>query len=239
MIYYNQKEKSRWMRVVYQNGENMKKNINKNIKKISMTGVILACSMAVMVGCNSATTDNANDNDSNTSEVTSENETDVKEDNETNVVEDTSAVEILQKSWDLMAEDNKFPVFGGSIENSVDGAAGEVKIDDANMLTNTLLVPEDVQKVTVEAASLVHMMNTNTFTGATIKVDGMDADEAADKVLDSFMSTAFVCGVPEKITIVVYGDYITYAYGETDLVDSFIDCYNANYVATKVIDKKY
>lgn len=221
------------------------------MKKMFLVSLLLACSMAIMVGCNNNDSNldvNNSDNissDISDSDMSSTDETGdtsdevVDDETVTDIMSETSSVDLIQNAWDLMEEDNKFPCFGGSIENSVDGGAGEVQISDTNMLINTLLVPDDVQKCTVEVASLVHMMNTNTFTSAAIKLDGMDAEEAADKICDSFMNTQFMCGVPEKISLAVCGDYVVYAYGEAVNVDNFMNCLNSVYVPSKVIDKKY
>lgn len=207
------------------------------MKKIILINILAVCMSVLVVGCNNPS--NEPDSNMDSSSINATDTTDKEEDATEDGMEDTSAVEIIQNVWDLMGEDNKFPCYGGSIENSVEDGAGEVQITDTNMLTNTLLLPDDVQKNTIEAASLVHMMNTNTFTSATILLEGMDADEAADKILNNFMDTEFMCGVPEKITIKVCGDYVTYAYGEIANVDNFMSCYDSLYVASKVLDKKY
>ncbi len=192
--------------------------------------------MMFAVGCDNSS---ANTNTEVTESQDEDENSDEDEDADEVVIEDTDAVTVLQNIWDEMAEEGKFPCFGGSIESSVDGAPGEVATSDENMLTNTLLVPEDVQGSAVEVASLVHMMNTNTFTGASIKLDGISASDAADKIKDNFMNTQFVCGIPEKISIAVYGDYVVYAYGDGVIVDDFMSGISALNGAEIVVDQKY
>lgn len=214
------------------------------MKKKILMSLCVACTIALMTGCNGAlenTDANNNDNTEVSSDAENENH---EENNEENTEEDiainnATSIDVLQNVWDQMDENNKFPCYGGGIENSVEGAAGEVLVTDTNMLINTLLVPEDVIGSTVEAASLVHMMNSNTFTSAAIKVDGISTDDAANKILDCFMNNQFMCGIPEKITIAVYGDFVIYSYGEGEIVDNFMGGISVLNGAEIVADKNY
>lgn len=216
--------------------------MKKNMKKMALAGILMAGSMAIMVGCNNNENTN-NDNDSNVStevEVNTDGGNEDEQNTSTDVnTEDMSAVTVLDNIWNELAEDSKFPCFGGSIENSVDGAPGEVALTDENMLTNTLLVPADVQGSAASVASLVHMMNSNTFTGVSVKLNGMTASDAADKIKDGFMNTQFVCGIPEKIVIAVYGDIVVYAYGDGMIVDDFMGGISALNGAEIVVDQNY
>ena len=128
-----------------------------------------------------------------------------------------SAADALSAIWDEYEAD--FPVYGGSVENPVDGAPGAVDVSDKDLLKNTLLIPDGME--VTEAATVVHMMNGNTFTAAAIKVEGMDKYEASTALLDSFLSTQFVCGVPDRIAIGDFYGYIIIVYGEDEIIDSF------------------
>lgn len=130
-----------------------------------------------------------------------------------------SAVEILNVLWDNSGKE--FPAFGGNFENNVDNAPGALNIEDKDTMTAMLLIPEDVQSHVTDAATLFHMMNANTFTGAALKLDGMSADEAAGKIKDAFKGNAFMCGMPDKIVIYTVGSDLTYFFGAEDVVEPF------------------
>ena len=132
------------------------------------------------------------------------------------------ALSLMTTIWNNFPEDNKFPCFGGNQnENAVEGAAGKFDISDTNGMTNLLLIPEEIQGNVDDAATLIHMMNLNTFTGAVLHLtDGSTAD-AADKIKDKVCNNHFVCGAPTKIAVLTSGDYVMYVFGADDLVDSF------------------
>lgn len=131
------------------------------------------------------------------------------------------ATAALNAIWDKFEEDYMFPCFGGSIETAVENAAGKIDLSDVNTMTSTLLIPEDLQASVTDAASLMHMMNANTFTGAAIKVEGMDAAAVAEQIKASFLGTHFMCGMPDKIEIASVGGYVVYAFGAEDIINYF------------------
>ena len=133
----------------------------------------------------------------------------------------SQAVDILNLIWDNTSEDDRFPSFGGSQEDPVMDAPGSVDLTDTNMLSYTLLVPEDLRENVTDAASLVHMMNGNSFTGAALKIEGTDVNKAADTIKDTVAGNQFVCGFPEQLVVVTAGDYVFYAFGATDIVENF------------------
>lgn len=129
------------------------------------------------------------------------------------------AVEVLTQAAGSLTDE--MPCFGGSIEASVDGAPGALSLTDTNTMTNTLLIPEDLQSKITDAATLMHMMNANTFTGVSMKVDGESVEAVADKMKEAFLNNQFMCGIPDKIVILGVNDYVVYAYGAADIVDEF------------------
>lgn len=125
----------------------------------------------------------------------------------------------LTAVWDGFSE--QFPTVGGSFANPVDNAPGAIDTSDTDFMASTLLVPEDVQSKVTEAASLLHMMNANTFTGVALKMDGMDATATAEALKTNFKGTQFMCGMPDKIVVVALDGYVVYSYGEAGIVDEF------------------
>lgn len=140
--------------------------------------------------------------------------------NETQASSYETAKDILDVLWNSSSKD--FPAFGGNFENNVENEPGELPVDDKDTMTSTLLIPEDVQSHVTGAATLYHMMNTNTFTGAALKLDGITADDAAAKIKDAFKNNQFMCGMPDKIVIYTVGNDLVYCYGAGDVVDDFM-----------------
>lgn len=149
----------------------------------------------------------------------------------------TDSVEVLNAIWDQTEE--KFPAYGGSIEESVADAPGKLLLTDTDTMTYTLLIPESVQGQIVDAATLMHMMNANTFTGVAMKLDGMKVEDAANQIKDAFMNNQFVCGIPDKIVVATLGDYVVYAYGAADIVDDFKTIAGNLEGANVVVDQMY
>lgn len=147
------------------------------------------------------------------------------------------SVSVLTAGWEQVGEE--FPAMGGSFDNPVDNAPGAINLSDTDTMTYTLLIPEDVQKDITDAASLLHMMNANTFTGVAIRLDTMAPEEAAGKIKDAFMANQFMCGMPDKIKIITMGNYVVYAYGETANVDNFMKGIETKEHATVFADAKY
>lgn len=145
------------------------------------------------------------------------------------------AVDILNLIWENIPEEERFPSFGGSQEEPVMDAPGSVDMADSDMLSYTLLVPGDLQGNVTDAASLVHMMNGNTFTGAALKIQGTEVEKAAENVRDTVAGNQFVCGFPERLTVITAGDYILYAFGSEENVTSFQSIAEAKVEGAKVI----
>ena len=76
------------------------------------------------------------------------------------------AKELLTTVWNSYEEDEKFAIAGGDMteENMTEDAPGTFGITDADELDRMLGFPAaDAEKID-NAASIMHMMNANTFT---------------------------------------------------------------------------
>lgn len=146
---------------------------------------------------------------------------------------DSEVVAALDAIWNGIAEDEKFPCYGGNVTNPVDGAPGELDVTDADSLTYTLLIPEGIQSSVEAAADLVHFMNANTFTSAAVKVS---SDQAGfiEQLSDGILQTQFMCGMPDRLVIMSYGDTVIYTFGADELVVQFKDSANNNLEGVKV-----
>ncbi len=135
-----------------------------------------------------------------------------------------SALEILENTWALYAEDEKFTVMGGS--DFVMDAPGAYNMDAAADLSYVLYIPEaDIAKID-GAATMVHGMMANNFTcGAVHMADGNDAKAFANAMVDALKNAQFMCGFPEYLMVAVVGEYVVMAFGlendEAKLISTF------------------
>ena len=193
--------------------------------------LLLTAAMLVftVVGCGSKDSENTGDN------VVTENETAEGTESEEAVVEGETAADaavtvevadsadVLNKVWDTFAEDQKFAAMGGDFANPVDGAAGIFNIEDTENLTYMLYIPADNVAMIDEAASLLHAMNTNTFTGAAFHLtDAANAQALTEALKSNILSTQWMCGFPDKMVIAtVNGEYVVSAFGNAEIMDNF------------------
>ena len=144
------------------------------------------------------------------------------------VVKPASALEVLEKTWAAVADDNKFPVMGGDFENMVDGAPGAYSLEDEG-LSSTLLIPEAEIANVDEAASLVHGMMLNNFTFGAYHVTG-DVAAFVEAMHTAITGNRWMCGMPEKLIIaVVGGEYVVAGFGINDAVSPFEAAFTATY----------
>ena len=147
-----------------------------------------------------------------------------------------SALEVLETVWADYAEEEKFPVIGGSMAAPVDGAPGSYDIADEN-ITYSLLIPAEQLANVTEAASMIHMMNANSFTGAVYKLaDGVKAADFGAAMKDAVLNNQWMCGFPDKLLVSAFGDtYVLVAFGVNDAMDPFIQHFEAVYPGFETI----
>ncbi len=131
------------------------------------------------------------------------------------------ALSMMTTIWDKFPEENKFFAFGGSAANPVDDAPAKVDLTDTDTLTNQFMIPSSVLSNADDIATLMHAMNANNFTGGAIHVTNGDAAGAAAEMQTSILGAQYMCGFPEKAVILTTGDYVVYAFGLTEILDTF------------------
>lgn len=139
-------------------------------------------------------------------------------------VEVADSAVVLNKVFSTYAEDEKFFAMGGDMMNPVDNAAGIYSLEDKEGLVATLHISEDLIGQIDEAASYMHAMNANTFTGAAFRLaDPATAETFSASLKESITATQWMCGIPEKLVMYTIngGDYVVYAVGAADLLDNF------------------
>ena len=148
-----------------------------------------------------------------------------------------SALEILEKVWADFAEEEKFFVIGGNMENYVDGAPGEYNLEYAENMTYNLLVPEDRIGDIAGAASMIHAMNANTFTcGVFHLAAGVDAQAFAESMRQAIQGNMWMCGFPDSLLIkVIGGEYVLAAFGVNDAMTPFTTHLDAVYPGAETV----
>ena len=143
--------------------------------------------------------------------------------NEPEVVVPASALEILENIWAQYGDDEKFFAMGGDFANPVDNAPGNFSLEVPEDAAGLLHLPVEQAANLDQAASLIHAMNTNTFTSAAYHVvKGQDVNAIATAIRDNVQSAQWMCGFPEKLIIaVIGGEYILMAFGVNDAMTPF------------------
>ena len=149
------------------------------------------------------------------------------------------ALTILNAIWNTYSDEEKFPAAGGDSEHAVDGAPGSFDASNADNLSYLLTFPADDASLIDSAASLVHMMNLNTFTcGAFHVADANNVARLADDLRTTIQAKHWMCGFPDKLVIVTVGQSVLSVYGNEELVNTFRDKLLASYsAATAVYDE--
>ena len=139
------------------------------------------------------------------------------------ITEVADATEILTTVWGTYEENEMFPAGGGDSENmSMEGPA-KFDVSKAEELDFMLNFPGTMADKIDDAASMMHMMNANTFTAGAYHVTAAsDVTEVTNAIKDKVMNNHWMCGFPETLIIVQVGDsYLVSAYGNGELIENF------------------
>ena len=148
----------------------------------------------------------------------------------------SDALTLLNTVWATYSEEEKFPVSGGDYDHPVDDAPGAFDISNADNMDDMLGFPGPSVANLVDAASLMHMMNANTFTcGAFRLKDAADADAVCTAIRDGLNSKQWMCGFPDKMVIAKVSGCIVSVYGAEDLVNTFRDKLTAAYENAEIV----
>ena len=104
-------------------------------------------------------------------------------------------VDVLTKVWATYKDNEKFAAGGGDAEHTVMDGPGQYDISDVEGLDAQLGFPQASVALIDDAASLVHMMNANTFTaGAYYVSDVNEVEMLVEDMKDNIMSRQWICG---------------------------------------------
>ena len=202
------------------------------MKKV-ITFILTAMMITGLVSCSkdkeksSSTKDNTS---SSVSESSSEAEASLAE----------SPLEVLNTVWATYEEAEKFPIAGGdfSEENNNMEGPGKFSIEDAEAIDSQLGFPVASIAKIEDAASIVHMMNANTFTCGTYRVKkGEDIKAVADEIKANIIARQWMCGIPEKYAILTAGEDVICVFGAVNIVDVFTAKVKTSYPTTETVSE--
>ncbi len=134
-----------------------------------------------------------------------------------------SALEALQAVAGAYTQEDRFAMYGGDQEHAVMDAPGSFDTGKTEELEATLGLPPDLADQLEEAASMVHMMNGNVFTGAAYRLkDNADKSAFAKAVQSALLKKQWMCGQPDTLAVLdADGTYVITAYGEAGVMETF------------------
>lgn len=136
-----------------------------------------------------------------------------------------SAVDFYTEVWAAFGSDKQFPCAGGDADHMAEAPA-QFAINDTNADTFKYLLhvtDELYAMLDDDAATLQHMMNTNTFSSAVAKLkDPTLASEFAESYKTAIQAQQWMCGFPDKVVVISVGDYVVMAYGQEDNINNLV-----------------
>ncbi len=195
----------------------------RNNKRLGIIGL----SLVVALGLTACGEDkNKETTETTTTEVTTE-----------AAVEITDSLEIFTTVWATYGDDEKFAIAGGDYNNSVMDAPGKFAVEDKESLDAMLGVPADAAAYIDDAASMMHMMNANTFTaGAYHVADSANQQAFCDSLKNNIMNRQWMCGFPDTLIVVTIGDeYVVSAFGNAEIIETFKTKLTAEYPMAAVM----
>ena len=174
---------------------------------------ILALTLVLVMALSMAACSSAGNNGTTTAATTTE----------AKVNAPASALEVLENIWALYGDSEKFSVIGGNMEANIMDKPGNYDMAYAENLSWNLLIPEAEVANVDEAASMIHMMNANTFTSGVVHLkDGVDVKTFAETMKTAIMGNQWMCGFPERMVIAdMGGSYVLIAFGVNDAMTPF------------------
>ncbi|MCI8489187.1 MAG: hypothetical protein HFJ04_02865 [Lachnospiraceae bacterium] len=134
-----------------------------------------------------------------------------------------TSLSLLEAVVGAYEEEELFAMYGGDTEHAVMDAPGQFDLSKTEEMDQSLGLPESQSGAIDDAASMVHLMNGNTFTGAAWHVkQETDIEAFTDAVQSNILEKQWLCGQPETLLIVqADAEYIITAYGAADIVEVF------------------
>ena len=133
------------------------------------------------------------------------------------------ALDVLNEVIKVYGEDELFSMYGGDQENAVMDGPGKFDIAKTEELESVYGLAADQSSNIEDAATMVHLMNANTFTGAVYRIkEGVDMNAFADALKSCILARQWICGQPDTLVLInVDGRYIITAFGEAGIIENF------------------
>ena len=201
------------------------KNTEVNVMKKIVTLLLAAMMLLTLVACGNGSKDTT----ANGEETTA-----------SQAVESKDPLTVLQTVWASYGDDEKFAVAGGDMseENSKMDEPGVFSLENKEELDATLGLSAEAAEKVDSAASLVHMMNANTFTCGAFKVKNADdVASLAEMLKDNILKRQWMCGFPDKLVVASVDDVVLAFFGKNDNIDTFKAKLTAAYASAEVISE--
>lgn len=133
------------------------------------------------------------------------------------------ALELYNKIWASFTDDDKFPVGGGDPEHTSMEGPGlfDIEKNKDSFVSYTHITDDLIAMVENDAASLMHMMNINTFSSAVVRLkDASKAETFAEEYKKAVQATHWMCGFPDTMIVVSIGDYVVIAFGNEKIIET-------------------
>lgn len=204
------------------------------MKKIFFSMMLCIIVTVALVGCGkNSTEDNGGTNGTGGSENGASAE-------EVPAVEVADAAELLTNVWNTYEEADKFPIGGGDYENMVSDVPGKFDVSKAEDMDSMLGFPAGSVAQIDDAASMLHMMNANTFTAGAYHIsDSGEVQAVADALKDNIVNRQWICGFPDTLIVASVGnEYVVSAFGNAEIIETFKTKLQAEYEMTEILHEE-
>lgn len=190
------------------------------MKKLIALLLVLAMTAVMLVACGK---EKDNEEKDGTEQTKTESQSTAEETEPDANVELVDPNEVFTNIWNLYAEDEKFMVIGGNVDEETwtpvsEEGPGNYDMSYTDVLAVEMVLPAD-QMTNVESISTMkHGMMVNYFTGSVaLLMEGVTAQDYADAARDQIQNEQWMCGNPETMLIAsIQGRYVLVAFGLTD-----------------------
>lgn len=146
-------------------------------------------------------------------------------------------IDILNAVWATYTEETeKFYARGGDYNSYVENAPGVYSLNDKESAAAELVLNDKTIAMVDGAASLMHAMNSNSFTGVAYHIaDGIAATAFIDEMKEAINNNQWICGSPEKLLVAELTDeYVVIAFGTNEIIKTFNNKLVAKFEMAKV-----
>ena len=184
-----------------------------SIRKILAYGLALTM-LLVGTGCGNSSVENTQE--SQVSEEIQETETEFH-------IEITDATEILTKTWEQYAVEERFTIMGGHFETAVIDMPAKYDLTQTTDLALMYCVPESQITMIDDAATMIDLYNAGRFmAGAYHVTDADGVKDFAAGIQTQILENQWHGEKPEKLLIVnIDAQYVVAVCGRETLVDEY------------------